>query len=192
MNNPYNRQPSGGEIKTLWNKETESVYYNNIKYHSLYNKILQLNNDDVEVNEKVVKYLQNNFEKQVKEKTTIKNGKVVLFRAIALDDINNLDTHKLGIYWANKINKAGVFDDEGYEHIEEPSYENIYVLKGEFDLNQIDWQSSFVLFIMNDWLEGEVRVKDGALVKNLQYKKEGALEWINLHNNFITSIFEYQ
>ena len=168
----------GGEIESVIEQvklEVDLSYYKqNIQYHSLYPKLKNLNFFDDD--EKVTSILVKGFINDVKAKSELVNGKIRLYRALAI----KLNVEKLGIYWSVNEDKTGVFDDEGYEHKEKPNYKSVFIICAEFNTKDIDWQNSFDLYVMNDWLEGEIRVVDGSEAYNLKIKKSGDKKWLNI------------
>ena len=180
--NPDIRYAGGGEIESVIEQvklEVDLSYYKqNIQYHSLYSKLKNLNFFDDD--EKVTSILVKGFINDVKAKSELVNGKIRLYRALAIKNIEKLNVEKLGIYWSVNEDKTGVFDDEGYEHKEKPNYESVFIIRAEFNTKDIDWQNSFNLYVMNDWMEGEIRVVDGSEAYNLKIKKSGDKKWLNI------------
>ncbi len=180
--NPDIRFEGGGEIESVIEQvklEVDLSYYKqNIQYHSLYPKLKNLNFFDDD--EKVTSILVKGFINDVKAKSELVNGKIRLYRALAIKNIEKLNVEKLGIYWSVNEDKTGVFDDEGYEHKEKPNYKSVFIICAEFNTKDIDWQNSFDLYVMNDWMEGEIRVVDGSEAYNLKIKKSGDKKWLNI------------
>ena len=156
----------------------ENIYEDNIEYHSAYSKINS--NADAE------KILKENFIQSFKNNVQIdKDGNVNAYRLLMLDDISDLDTNNLGIYWAYSEDKVVIADDEGYEH-EKKSYENKYIIKVKANIKNINWQDTFDLYVMNDWMEGEIRFVKNTKPSQTYYKKLGDSKWIKLKGNDIS------
>ena len=156
----------------------ENIYEDNIEYHSVYSKINS--NTDAE------KILKENFIQSFKKNVQIdKDGNVTAYRLLLLDDISDLDTNNLGIYWAYSEDKVVIADDEGYEH-EKKSYENKYIIKVKANIKNINWQDTFDLYVMNDWMEGEIRFIKNTKPSQTYYKKLGDSKWIKLKNKDIS------
>jgi len=181
-NNPDIRFDGGGEIESVIQQAeldlSYLLYKQNIEYHSLYAKLKNL--DFFDDDDKVTSTLVKGFINDVKTKSQFINGKILLYRALAIKNIEKLNVEKLGIYWSVNEDKTGVFDDEGYEHKEKPNYKSVFIIRAEFNTNDIDWQNSFDLYVMNDWMEGEIRVFVGSEAFNLKIKKSGDKKWLNI------------
>lgn len=188
-----NKFKKGGLTETLKNHiifdDVELGYHqkNNLMHHSLFPKLINTDlpkgspfiDIDYKDDDEQLQILYTGFVKDVKKKATIKNGKIRLWRSLALDSIKSLD-RQLGVYWGIKPTFAVTYDDGYYEKKYTPNYDNPTIIQAEFNLSDIDWQNSFELFLMNDWMEGEIRVKAGAKAHNLQYKNIEDKTWKSL------------
>jgi hypothetical protein len=155
-------------------KLDKNIYEQNIEHHSVYSKI----NSDIDAE----KILKENFIQSFENNVQIENYDICAYRLLMLDDISDLDTNNLGIYWAYSENKVVIADDEGYEH-KKSSYKNQYVIKVKANIKNINWQDTFDLYVMNDWMEGEIRFIKNTKPSETYYKKLGDSEWIKLDKN---------
>jgi hypothetical protein len=99
-----------------------------------------------------IEYYLNKFD-SILNHFFIEGGQITLYRALMLNSSSDLKK-PYGIFWAYNEKNAQVIDDEGYEG---KRGDREFILKGTFDIRQIDWTSTFDLFLMNSFMEGEIR-----------------------------------
>lgn len=99
----------------------------------------------------------------------IDGNEITLYRVVLLDKEENL-LEPLGIYWSVDKETAQYIDDEEYEHTTPVENKKPYMIVGRFRLSDIDWEDSFDLYLMNDFMEKEIRVKKG--IKPIEYRLE--------------------
>ena len=131
-------------------------YEYNIQYHSLYEELKKINNelgnwDSPKFTNEIDKLIKNRFFKEIKKRIILVDGKIRLFRALTLRNINDLKTDSLGIYWAYNYDFASVYDDEDYQHTElnKGNYEE-YVIQADYNIQDIDWQSTLNIYILKN------------------------------------------
>ena len=196
-NNPDIRFMAGGivndfdKIKFLINISNIYVvdYEYNIQYHSLYKELKTINNelgnwDSPKFNNEIDKYIKNRFFKEIKKRIILVDGKIRLFRALMLKNINDLKTDSLGIYWAYNYDSASVYDDENYQHknLNIGNFEE-YVIQADCNIQDIDWQSTLNIYIINEFNEAEIRVKKKSVAHNLKIQKKGYKKWKFIDSN---------
>jgi hypothetical protein len=177
------------EMKLLIDKskiEDINNYEYSIQYHSLYEELKknssELGNfDSPKLTKQVEDIIKDKFYQELKKIVSLVDGKIRLFRAIKLKDINTIDVENLGVFWAYNYNFAEVFDDEDYQHNNKDigRYSD-YVIKADFNLIDVDWSRTLDLYIMSEFGEGEIRLKKDAPAYNLQIQKRGDKEWLNI------------
>jgi hypothetical protein len=96
----------------------------------------------------------------------IKNGKIILYRAMAVPRGWKPNSRHLGIYWTWEEHSAEAYW-QGREHISDPV---IVVLKGEVDENEVDWVATLGMNADPAYEEEqEVRLKPNAHINLLDY-----------------------
>jgi hypothetical protein len=91
-------------------------------------------------------------------KQYVEGNEITLYRVVLLDKEENL-LEPLGLYWSVDRDSAQYIDDEEYEHTSPVENKEPYMIIGRFSIKDIDWEDSFELYLMNDFMEKEVRVK---------------------------------
>jgi hypothetical protein len=127
--------------------DQESFDYNekeNLPYHSKYKS------------GKSVDYYKKHFIEEIK-KFIVENNKIILYRVVATKKESDIKK-PFGIYWAFKKEDSQVIDFETISDIEGLK---IFRITALFNLNDINWKDSFDLYLMNDFMESELRIKDG-------------------------------
>ena len=92
--------------------------------------------------------LQENLENSYEElKNLINNNQIVAYRVLNVDNINDINTDKIGLHFTTDkqnissddfLEKIGVIDYEGnYD------YEKFFVITVETNINNIDWYKTF-------------------------------------------------
>mgnify|MGYP000064125456 CR=1 FL=1 len=158
----------------------KGIFENSIEYHSAHKDVKGISSD-MSITKDVEQLMKKRFLTEVESTVGIKDGIATLYRAIALDSIDDIDTTNLGIYWARSEKESVVIDDEGYNHNGKNRGKDKYVIKADVSINDIDWQSTFDIYVMNNWMEGEIRVSKGQPPINVSFKREGHKEkWNNL------------
>lgn len=99
----------------------------------------------------------------------VDGDEITLYRVVLLNKKENL-LEPLGIYWSFDKGSAQYIDDVGYVHTTPLEDKKPYVIVGRFRLSDIDWKNSFDLYLMNDFMEKEIRVKKG--IKPINYSLE--------------------
>ena len=158
----------------------KNIYEQNIEYHSIYPKI---NSKEYTIDSEQI--LKENFIQSFLKNVEIdSDNNITAYRLLALDDISDLDKDNLGIYWACSEDKVVIADDEGYEH-EKKSYKNKYLIKVKANIKDINWQDTFELYVINDWMEGEIRFIKSTKPVETYYKKIGDTKWVKLKNEVL-------
>lgn len=137
-------------------------------YHVKYNLQAHSGYSDGEdsEDESTIHDLLDRFDKILK-RFFLKNNEMVLYRMVMLDNPESLKK-PYGIYWAYKEQYAQVIDDEGYEG---ERGNTPYILKATFDIKDINWTETFNLYLMNEFMEGEIRTFENSEPKNIEIKK---------------------
>lgn len=119
--------------------------------------------------------LQENLENAYNELSNLINGgKIIAYRVLNVDDINDIDVNNLGIHFTTDkenvktddfLEKIGVIDYEGY-------YENdkFFLITIESDVNNIDWYKTFDNRI-NYYGEDEINFIDDTELKILKIEE---------------------
>ena len=121
-------------------------------YHLLHN----LDNHSKYKKGKSISYMVNVFENELNNFIT--NNTITLYRKLALKNENSLK-YPYGIFWSFKEDFAQIIDDENYEG---ERGDKPFILKGIFDIKDIDWTSTFNIYLMNDFMECEIRTKQNS------------------------------
>ena len=127
----------------------------NLPYHSGYRE------------DKEQKEYKEDFKRIVRQ--YVDGNVVTLYRVVLLVKEENL-LEPLGIYWSFDKESAQYIDDEGYDHSTSVEDKKPYMIVGRFNITDIDWEDSFDLYLMNDFMEKEIRVKKG--IKPIEYRLE--------------------
>ena len=114
----------------------------NLPYHSKYDET------------KTVESYKEHFMDEVK-KYIVEDNKIMLYRVVAVPNESQIKK-PFGIYWAFKKEDSNVIN---WEDINEPENLKVYRITALFDINDIDWKNSFDLYLMNDFMESEIRTK---------------------------------
>ena len=130
----------------------DSFNYNkkeNLPYHSKYEKDKKLDDYKKDFINEIKKYI-------------VENNKIILYRVIATKSEKDIKK-PFGIYWAFKKEDSRVIDWETIDDIEELK---VFRMTALFNLSDINWEHSFDLYLMNDFMESELRVKEGVNPKD--------------------------
>ena len=103
---------------------------------------------------KTVESYKEHFMDEVK-KYIMEDNKIMLYRVVAVPNESQIKK-PFGIYWAFKKEDSNVIN---WEDINEPENLKVYRITALFDINDIDWKNSFDLYLMNDFMESEIRTK---------------------------------
>lgn len=80
-----------------------------------------------------------------------REGSLKVFRALSINDINDVNYNNLGVYWSFIENP-----DQSFEHSTFKIYIKIY---GEVNFNNIDWLNSLDNFVFYGHDESEIKLK---------------------------------
>ena len=103
---------------------------------------------------KTVEDYKEHFIDEVK-KYIVEDDKIMLYRVIAVQNESQIKK-PFGKYWAFKKEDSQVIN---WENINEPENLKVYRITALFDIKDIDWKNSFDLYLMNDFMESEIRTK---------------------------------
>lgn len=117
----------------------------NLQYHSKYKR------------GESIDYYKKHFIDEVK-KYRVEDNKIILYRVVTTKKEKDIKK-PFGIYWAFKKEDSQVID---WENIKDTDDLKLFRITALFDFNDINWKDSFDLYLMNDFMESEIRVKDGA------------------------------
>ena len=117
----------------------------NLQYHSKYKR------------GESIDYYKKHFIDEVK-KYIVEDNKIILYRVVTTKKEKDIKK-PFGIYWAFKKEDSQVID---WENIKDTDDLKLFRITALFDFNDINWKDSFDLYLMNDFMESEIRVKDGA------------------------------
>jgi hypothetical protein len=117
----------------------------NLPYHSKYKR------------GESIDYYKKHFIDEVK-KYIVEDNQILLYRVVTTKKEKDIKK-PFGIYWAFKKEDSQVID---WENIKDTDDLKLFRITALFDLSDINWKDSFDLYLMNDFMESEIRVKDGA------------------------------
>ena len=117
----------------------------NLPYHSKYKR------------GESIDYYKKHFIDEVK-KHIVEDNQILLYRVVATKKEKDIKK-PFGIYWAFKKEDSQVID---WENIKDTDDLKLFRITALFNLSDINWKNSFDLYLMNDFMESEIRVKDGA------------------------------
>ena len=140
---------------------TENINVSDIDYneeHFDFHKKHNLQHHSKYGDDKNLDDFKSDFINEVK-KYIVEDNKILLYRVIATNDESQI-RKPFGIHWAFKKEDSRVIN---WEEIDEPENLNIYRITALFDLKDVDWKNSFDLYLMNDFMESEIRVKRDAM-----------------------------
>jgi hypothetical protein len=143
---------------------------NNLEYHSVAQEKNITKGDNPEL---IFETLLTGFIDSVINLDNIdeNENKMKLYRAIKLESVKDLNQN-LGVYWSFDSNNLEVFDDENYDHSGKNKKDyKVYEFSSEVDIDDINWEITFNLYIIQDFYESEIRLKENATFNNVHYKK---------------------
>lgn len=147
-----------------------SIEYN-MQYHSKIktSHLIHLEEPTKHI-EDIERFLLSSFIDDINNKLNIDDGKIVLYRALMLENISQLQ-EPLGKYWSFEEGSAEVFDDYDYQHVNsDKSKHKEYILKSHVSIEDIDWEKTFDKYNINEFMECEIVLKDNAIHPNIEYR----------------------
>ena len=111
------------------------------------------------------------FTKEIIKRTNVIENDIILYRFLALvDGVNGLKDN-LGSSWAYIDKEARGYPLGDWENKDIPKKEALgygeYLLKGVFDIQDVDWVGTFNMYLIFQFGESEIKVKKGAKPKEL-------------------------
>jgi methyl coenzyme M reductase subunit D len=117
----------------------------NLPYHSKYKR------------GESIDYYKKHFIDEVK-KHIVEDNQILLYRVVATKKEKDIKK-PFGTYWAFKKEDSQVID---WENIKDTDDLKLFRITALFNLSDINWKDSFDLYLMNDFMESEIRVNYGA------------------------------
>ena len=164
-----------------FNFEDKQIKYHldfDLKCHSLYkdkSTLLKLSNKDILTTyfNQMMCTLDNNADINFKEKT------ITIYRALGLEKIEDLKL-PLGEYWSFDFNNAKIYDDEDFCHFSDTYNHKSFVLKAKYKFSDVNWEDTLDLYMLNDFLEYEIRTNKNAIPLELHYSNTNDFNKINI------------
>lgn len=149
----------------------------NLEYHTVRHKNNLTKDSDIEL---IFNDIMDSFVEEILKLENIEKNSIKLYRAIALNNINDLNLN-LGIYWSFDKDNTSVFDDEGYVHKNKNrSKYKVFEFESEIELSDVDWETTFDLYLIQEFGEYEIRLNSNAKFKNIKFKEDKSLEFKEL------------
>jgi len=164
-----NLQEQVYRIQSMMGIISESLDVTDIDYDDVlfdYHKKQNLQYHSKNGNDKNLDDFKKHFIDEIK-KYIFEDNKILLYRVIAVNDESQI-RKPFGIYWSFKKEDSQVIN---WEEIDDPENLNVYRITALFDIKDIDLKNSFELYLINDFMESEIRIKKGVMPQDYFIEK---------------------
>lgn len=144
------------------------IWYFNTSHKEPYLGGVYLNEGYIDEDEEVLtQKTKSEYQELVSQYKKLPNS-LVLYRAVCLDDLKDLDTNRIGVHWSLNENTAECYEQDGIEK-QKPEY----TIKAQVSKSDVWWDATILHNIKYGEEESEITIKPKAPVKIQSIKHQG-------------------